>query len=494
MKGFQSKIFAITFLAAYLFYQFATLSVSPLPWLDETYMASITDSLIKNNTLHISYAPFLPQDAALLYGPVYFYLQKGLLSCIGFGIIQFRLLNLLCGIGCVIALYTWLQKRFTPSLLFFIIACILLEPTFIRNLHSGRMDFVALFFLIAAYIFYFNHLNKFKPVWKFIIVGLLLALSVLTTPRMLFGLSFFIVEFFLHLQQRNRIKIMLTIAATFSCICLLWVFLGFAGFTAYLNLYIDNSIIKEHIGTDKGIIFRYNYLIPLTLIVISSAIFLFRNRLELNEFERLLFRLCSINIITFHTLIAERGPYTALIIPFYCMLFGLALKVWCQKSYGKKIATAIKWAGLVPFLLIFCAKAIVLSISFKSRSHAAITQQLAQVIPAKSKVIGCYDYYYACYGNGNPFEEMEYCTDSSTMYHHQQDVFKYEYIAVRDNFKDNKYLMHYLNASPHLLVANIGSNRSLSQLEEKIDAISMLFFDAHLLSSYKGMVYKKIQP
>ncbi len=91
---------AIYFLLPYLSFHILTLSIFPLPWLDEVFMADITQSLAKTNKYYLSLSG--KPDEILLYGPVYFNLQVLITNLFGFDTFQFRLLGFVSGMLLVL--------------------------------------------------------------------------------------------------------------------------------------------------------------------------------------------------------------------------------------------------------------------------------------------------------------------------------------------------------------------------------------------------------
>src|SRR3954469_703237 len=92
------KIICSVLAIFYLTFHLVTLSYNPLPWYDETYFASIALNLTHHGTFFpmIAYhAKVLKEDIA--YGPVYFIFTGLSIKLFGFGIFQFRVINLLFG-------------------------------------------------------------------------------------------------------------------------------------------------------------------------------------------------------------------------------------------------------------------------------------------------------------------------------------------------------------------------------------------------------------
>jgi hypothetical protein len=126
-----------------------------LPWYDEVFFADITHSLIAGNSLTLNMV-LLPAEASI-YGPVYFYTQKIIISFLGFGMWQFRLLNFASGIA-VIFMFLTIAKKLNLSKLniCILIALIAFDSQFNFNMTSGRMDLFALAIFMGGWLLFSN--------------------------------------------------------------------------------------------------------------------------------------------------------------------------------------------------------------------------------------------------------------------------------------------------------------------------------------------------
>ncbi len=492
-KRHSNKVYWLFAIMLYITFHLLTLTVSPLPWLDETFMASITDSLISENTYKVKYAAFTQQSEFLLYGPVYFQLQKGILKLIGFGIFQFRLLNFVCGLFSVFFIYKLVKSQLSKPTVLFIILAILLEPVFARNLHSGRMDFLALLLLLSSYISYtsINTTTKYKLLLS-ITTGILLALAMLTTPRIFFGFFFFVFQFFSTAKNRQKLFQHIVIAITFLLLYALWIYTKFNNINSFINIYYNNEVIKEHLGADTLNIIRYKYHYLVWLVLLASFVVLFLHRKVLSKDAKTILTISIINIIAFHLIVAERGPYASMITPFYFIVIGFGLDILMKKNRKLRWNIILYTTIILPFSLIFLVKLLVVSMSYKDRKSSSVDKQISKIIPPKSNVVGTFDYYYILHENNISFEEMEYYTDIDKMYVYHTSIFKYQYLIMRDNFVDSDITKYYFAKNKFKLVASIGNNRELTPFEAKVDEILFRYFDTHFLSSYGGKIYQKL--
>ena len=428
----------------------------------------------------------------MLYGPVYFIIQKFILKIIGFGVFQFRLFNFLCGLAIIPILRKLIKDSISLKVQLYIFIAILLEPVFQRNLHSGRMDFLALVFLFTAYIFYFKIEKSDNKKILSIAVGVLLALATLTTPRIIFGFVFFVIDAILNVKKRERLLQYFIIFLSFALIYSIWIFVKFNSLNQFIFTYTNNDLIKEHLGADRSIFLRYNYHILLWVLLVISCIFLLKIWKKLPQKSKQLARLSIINIIVFHFAIAERGPYTAMVIAFYLVIIGIAFNYLLKQNNSIKWSVTFYTIIVFPFAAIFSIKAVSIIKTFNDRNPYTIEKEISNIIPKDKKVIGTFDYYFACINNQNNFEEFEYCIDFDKMFYHQTNEFKYEYLIVREDFCNLPITQKYLASNKHILVATIGTKPATQGFNNWLDQYIYKLLDTHIISSYYGKIYKRI--
>ena len=139
--------------ALYCLAQLATLTRTPLPWGDEVFFASMTDSFSRQGTLHVLVEPVTYPQPLLLYGPVYFALSVPFERIFGLTPVMSRLPGLLFGLGVVGVAFALLRARgVSRGTNLAVCAMLALDPAFSGSLHRGRMDTTSLFFLLASFL------------------------------------------------------------------------------------------------------------------------------------------------------------------------------------------------------------------------------------------------------------------------------------------------------------------------------------------------------
>src|SRR5712692_1092480 len=97
--------------ALYVLLHIATLTRTPLPWHDDTFFASMADSLSRYGTLHVLVEPIVHPKPLLLYGPAYFAMLGGLVSLFGVDVFVARLPGLIFGLAVIVMVYILLRMR-----------------------------------------------------------------------------------------------------------------------------------------------------------------------------------------------------------------------------------------------------------------------------------------------------------------------------------------------------------------------------------------------
>lgn len=310
----KSKWFIIIPGIIWILYHFITLSRSPLPYFDEAFFASITKSLQDEGLLMLkmSTVPRFESEEVLFYGPVYFYIQLFITNLIGWGIFEFRLLSLLCGFGIVIMIMLIAKclsiKKGGFIMLFYIL---ILDPELNANMHSARMDSLALLtFLLGIYFLFFSRIKSMSSI---LLAGVFLASSLLTTPRIGFLFLILPIAFFIELYFAKRrisgallprlafFNILKKYIITFIIIVVpffIWVIFKAGGIESYLGEFQNNpglNVFIRYFNLPKF------YLLPAfgayTLVLMITLIFSFRHRDQFVNFNWRIIPLLAVPLI-----------------------------------------------------------------------------------------------------------------------------------------------------------------------------------------------------
>ena len=174
----------VAFACGWIVWHVATLTRSPVPYYDDTFFASVGDSLERAGELKLPVSPLHISGPVYLYGPIYFAVQAFVFRHLGFGIFQNRILPLLFGLGIVVVAFASVRQAGVRRAVA-LPPCIALalDPTLHLSMHGGRMDTVALFFILASFLVLQKSWASESALALSATSGVLAAAGILTTPR-----------------------------------------------------------------------------------------------------------------------------------------------------------------------------------------------------------------------------------------------------------------------------------------------------------------------
>lgn len=443
-----------------------------LPWFDEVFLADITNSLLSDNTYSLNL--LLSPKEVLTYGPVYFYAQKIIVIIFGFGMWQFRLLNLLSGISIIIIILI-LAKRLNISKLNFCLLLVMIafDSRFMFNMTSGRMDLFSLVLFMWGWLLFQN--SSQRRYLSIIVAGILSSLSFLTTPRIgfyfLVYLLTFAIEIFTSHNRKKSIIQYLVFGFTIFLPVFVWIYSSYGNIANYINYIFNNSSIAYHYG---GLSFKIKYQIPIIFIWFLSGLYVFKSKR--NILNPLVVALYSFPV--FHLLfIKEVGPYSAMMMPF--IYLGIIIAV--NNMQWKKI---IIIPGLIAcFLFLFS-----LSSTFNNIASVEFTKPYSfrcffgnQKI-VKENVLADFPYYYVLKEYDNRF--ISFYNNKNEL---NQDVLNVTNIQFAVITKDN-----YINNSDFF--SNLGFRIISEYIPKKGESF---FYNAavslgkNIRTGYDGYVLKR---
>jgi hypothetical protein len=378
----------------WLFYHLITISISPLPNFDEVFFSNISNNLFSKGGLYLSIGKTSEEDLDLVlaYGPIYFYLHGFIIKLIGLNIITGRVLSLVSGFFIFLFFLYFSKKIFenTNYLLAFVLL-LLTDYRFNMNMHSGRMDLLAVLFFIFSLYFFFKSRNGLTNVYS----GIFISLAFLTTPRISFYfLSLFFLLIYDFFSGRRNIFKYLTIGVVSSFIILFWIYFKFGSIDHYIQ-YLNNlenygekntSSINKHLGIN-GLSFHLVNPAFISLYITYGILFYYK------MFDRI--TLFLLVLILSHVLfIFEQASYSAMILPFvyWVLVFGLKKikNIYTIHNYLKKMLLILLFFNLT----IFVFKTIFLIMSSEGRNINYIEQKLLSYNFSEKKVLSNYEYFY----------------------------------------------------------------------------------------------------
>lgn len=410
-------LLGITLLVAYLLINLFSLSSYTLPWFDETFMASITHSLSQGQGLKLEISPLSRHNEQVLtYGPVYFILTLLSTKLIGFTPFGFRLVNFIAAMLVVLLLYRRL-KHYKYARWFIVL--VLLDPMFLQDAHSGRMDMVALLFVTAA----FYKVEAIKYTYRsFILIGIFAAMALLTTPRVAFillplGLYYLIKGF--HLKQAG--PVLLAGAVCFS-IYYIWIIRAFGGMQGILDYYFDgtsNGLAANFIGINTRIpVFQWPLLI-MSLCATACHVYHWHN-LNALQINMLL------SILLFYLCVVDTGIYSALIIPF---LYALLIIGW-QSTENRKIVKLMAIVLLCINAGTALCKFTSIGLTYNERNYRVMNAWHQEHIPAGARIAGDDVYYYVAINNQNDYQYIHRGGEIKERIAYHQKSFKPHYLMI----------------------------------------------------------------
>jgi hypothetical protein len=427
--------------------QVCSLNIFMPPWFDEVVFADISYSVAKHNNFLLNIHPLSSNNSEVFFfGPIFFYLQAFIINNIGFSAFFFRLPVYICGVLAAI-IFRKILFTITKDQIFSRIFLLLFFTNFLicGSLSCGRMEMVTLF-LVSSSLFLFlkNYIKKsFNGISiDGILSGIMFCLAILTTPRSSFLYLLFAVPLFKILFKGVQTKKFKLIIFPF-----IHFFLSFG--IPYFVWY------NPHLGNLFEI---FTYITPSAKTQISFT----SNHIDANSFSWLLIDILLLIYALFKKIKLPDYLYGFIVS---CIIFISVVIPWSY-HHGMIVPVLIINAILLVFYIrqatsttlvsnflvtVFCIqvfftgiKYTIILIDLPSRNSAALQKLIQQYIPQRSKVIGSYNYYYACKNNNCEFRSIEDNTEITTgksvpvikKVDYLINIYKGEFIIIRDDEKE----------------------------------------------------------
>jgi len=437
-------------------YHLFTLTISPMPWFDETYFASMTLNFVEKGEFLPPIGPmlefFYPQSKA--YGPAYFVVMAGVLKVFGFGILQMRIPALLFGFLFILTVYKILTiSNIKQSLRIFVVLLLLFDPIFLQNIHSGRMDSMAILLVVLGIYQLLVGFRKNLFI-HFAACGFFFGLALLTTPRIavnLAGPGLIAAFFYLSNPNWKRFFSLLIIPLLVFGLYSIWVFWGFGGYEQAYNYFFGKP--KEAL-----------YFQSLAAIYVSSrkyippfqypVLFVFGVFLSINVYFRRntewIFWISIFNLLSFYALVNDTGIYSIFSMPWiYIGLACIAQSFFSMERIESIMRIALSCVFLLNLSLFFL-KNTVIWLYAGSRNISIVQQQISKNLPKGSRVIGDEAYYYFILNSGSDFQYLDRGAATHQRINYHENIYKYQYIIVRNPPMNQFAFDHYTKAlAPH---------------------------------------------
>jgi hypothetical protein len=444
----RNNIILLIIIGLWIFYHIITISISPLPNFDEVFFTSIADNYSNDFTFSTSIGSLPGQKTSevLVYGPLYFMALGNIIKYFGLNIFVGRSISLFSGFLLLFFFIFFLKK--TSKKTFFIYLFVLLFITDSRiftSMHSGRMDlFCIVFFLMAIYIIW-----NFDNFFMSSIAGILLAISYLITPRIIFYflglLVIFSLDFFYYKLKYKKYFIAFFVFLFFVSF---WIIFKFNSPTNYINYiknlknfgYNDNSsTLGYHFGINNISFFLKN---PAFIIFVIVSFFSY----YFNLFTRLTLFVFSI-IVSHLFFIHEAGPYSAMILPFvYWFIINQILVLSNSINYRRYLFLSI-YILLAFNVSTFLFKSFVLLSSYNSRNEYYVTESLSPFNLNNKNVLSSFKFYYILKNKQANFTSIELVKDDLSKSEISQfnflivDTGTYKKLSLKYNFLFKKVVL-----------------------------------------------------
>ena len=444
--------FAVIMTAACVIYavlHICTIVRSRQVWFDETFFASIAHSFEQTGELSLPVSPLWIQQHVYLYGPVYFIILGTVFRIFGIGIVQTRLPGLLFGFALLGVTFLILRhEKVRRSIA--LTACILLaiDPTFHQNVHSGRTDSTALFFLFSAFLLLLKSRDAAgtSGIWWCIGSGILGALGVLTTPRPGYLLIPMGLILLARWYRRPTVYAALQPFAwglALSCVYGIWVLYAFGSIGGLIEYY--SRFAETYAGGGQIRLLQ----VPLLVILLGLvAVILFRAPRQLLS-ELTVFGLFG--VAAFYVFVKSGPPFGQtytflLIVPGYIALASLLSDASQLLGERRKRFIAYGCFGLL-FLVngsAFLARTVLEIAEWERRDPKVAEEFIRDVVPPGSRVVGDDQFYFAVKRNGADFQYIERGGTLTERVAYHRDVFQFDYM-ITSRADDSEILHAYID-------------------------------------------------
>jgi hypothetical protein len=481
----------IVFGMFWILFHFVTIERSPLPNFDEAFFASMTKSFQQDGSLMLRMSTMtkFENDEVWLYGPIYFFCQSFITQYIGWGIWQFRLLNLLAGFGIVAMIMVIARslsmKRLAMILLF---SMLVMDPELNANMHSGRMDSLAmLFFLIGIYLFFF--IQK-KMSFYIIFAALFFSAALLTTPRVGFLILILPVGFLMELyfsirmpsdsrvRRLNFWPVLIKYFITLIVITvpfLLWIIFRVGGLEIYFKEFSNNDVLRSLVSYLNIPKF---YLLPavgfyVLILMILVFLSLYKRIVASKNVSSIVvdWRIIVLALIPAIYVIFIKGGYYVYMMPVLYML--LTYMTMQSRMLDETLVSRFKWLLTFYFITllainmaIFSIKSLYLFGSWQSRDPHFFQSYFKRKHIKEENVLASHPYHFVI------SEENRYLSndDNREMDAVKADrlMVKYAFVTIKSYENETSYFkqLGFKEVERFKVVEskNIFLNRILSKL------------------------------
>ena len=453
-----------------------TLTTSPMVWYDEVCMSSESLSFFTTGEIKLTANPHVLTGEVLHYGPLYFLSTALSFKLFGFGIFQFRIVAWICAI--LIAFLLAYRTNITKGNSFYLFLLLVLsDVTFLKASHNGRMETLAIVFIVAAFIVTFH--SKNRSVLQYSLIGVMCALTVLVTPRSGFLLIPVAIQILaLIFRKQFSFPKIIGMGVSFAIPVLIW--FGYAYHFSIEEMVAEFKEIQAVGSGFAGSHFRVSS-VQIHLILAIAIIIVFDGVKDKFSFIKQYWYYLT-GIILFYLIVKDYGPYSVYII----WIFYVLMVNWAE---GNKKKLLIPIAVLLINFGFLSLKYFTVFSTLEARNMSYVTQEMSKIIPEGSVVVGDMRYFYSVHLNGSSFRynEEDFGTEKFEKLHREKDDYDYLVISNKRNLDYPQVLRTYQSNSILELVGTI----EMKEPEGKL--IEFILSKFPLTYTYSGSVYKRLK-
>lgn len=480
---FRYRILLFVFLGLFFFWNLYSLSLSPIPWEDEVYFASVADSFLHGEGF--TQPVGLDQDV-FHYGPIYFAMTGLSIWIGGLNPFSFRLVSLIFAFLSGFIIFKILRGRNCGYLISFLaVTAFLIDPLTIFCAHNGRMDIVCAFFILCGILCYEKYANTRRARYLISLSIFFLCSSLTSLRSVVVFVPIYCIIFVNLIKDRRWLPLLLIFFIPLLG-HLLWIFCSYGSLSNFYDYFVgsngqnDGNFISRFVGFSLNI--ESNHY-PLLVAFIFSIVYSIKKKF----FGQVCHYFVTI-LIFYLTVHSTAECYSIMIFPFYYIVIADCLSR-IKKCNEKKVIFLCSWMLASIILIInlgsFGVKLLMIESSKQYRDAKLVTSWVKNNIPPHSRVLGTYQYYYALKDNDCEFKVPE------QLYEDEEKSLSYIYDYYRP-----VYLLVEKNITSPLDMAIISSIKKEQiaeySIEPSMSLISTLFKKIGLenKSSYEGTLYK----
>lgn len=490
-------LFAIIGCVAYICMHIATVTRSRQAYFDDTFFASVGDTFVRTGELKLSVSPLWLDQPVYLYGPIYFLILGSVFEHFGMGIIQVRLPGLLFGFAVIAIAFAILRReRTNPTISIAACTLLALDPNFHQSIHSGRMDSIALFLMLASFFLLLlsRDADRISSRYWCLASGIVAGCAILTTPRpgylMLPMALILLLRWYRSKSGYIPLGLILWGTASLS-VLVIWVWYAFGSIDNLLTYY-------SHFSQYAGIGSRIKPIhVPLVLSFASllGITIIHKPRQIFDEVTIL----ASLGTAGYYVFVHDT-PFSGRIVSSYTVFMvilayiGLArvASLYSELTISQRTRMIVLRTVFGVLLLIngsiFLGRTTLDLLEWQRRSPQVAEEVIEELIPPGSRVIGDESFYFAVRKNGSDFQYLERGGTLAERVAYHTKIYDFDYMIT--NFDDDSEIVRaYAEETPVRKVTEIQAPRARRLAELIVSLGRRLGLRDTVRSGYEATIF-----